>query len=54
LSSSEQWAWVAIVVTIPIIFFGVLEMRQWMLRRRQAAVARRKKGPRTGRPVRGG
>jgi len=45
LSLSEQWAWLVIVATIPIIFIVALEMRQWVLRRRQQAVARRRKGP---------
>jgi hypothetical protein len=43
----------AIVATIPVIFYGALELRLWMRRRRQEAVARRRKGP-GGRPAKRG
>lgn len=53
MSLSEQWGWLVILATIPIIFIVALEMRQWVLRRRQQAVARRRKGPGNN-PGRGG
>jgi hypothetical protein len=45
LSLSQEWAWAAGIVAIPVIIFGAFEMMMWMRRRRVDAVARRSKEP---------
>jgi len=46
LSLSQEWAWAAGILAIPVIVFGAFEMMVWMRRRRLEAVARRSKAPR--------
>jgi hypothetical protein len=51
---SQEWAWAAAVIAIPVIVLGVFEMAQVLRRRRFEAIARRSKdgrpsGSRSGR-----
>jgi hypothetical protein len=48
LGLSQEWAWAAAIIAIPVILFGAFEMARILRRRRYQQIARRPKSRPSG------